>query len=171
VELTELTTLEEAVDLAKTVRALKDVPDTDTDTDTCLCGSKLTQPGWTGNGGDSVSRGGVRGERELEVNAALPRRRRSPVLDQVHRLHRYPTTTQPSFLFVFATWPALRCCSHGPCAHTPALDNIAITIRALGSAIEVTPDFDSLFVFTRHLRSLYEHLNYEDDSESDASSS
>jgi hypothetical protein len=57
-----------------------------------------------------------------------------------------------------------------PRALTPALDNIAITIRALGSAIEVTPDFDSLFAFTRHLRSLYEHLNYEDDDEGDASS-
>ena len=60
--------------------------------------------------------------------------------------------------------------SQSPCAHTPALDNIAITIRALGSAIDVTPDFDSLFVFTRHLRSLYEHLNYEDNSDGDASS-
>src|SRR5690242_10264200 len=44
-------------------------------------------------------------------------------------------------------------------ARATALDNIAITIRALGSAIEVTPDFDTLFVFTGHLRSLYENLN------------
>jgi hypothetical protein len=98
-----------------------------------------------------------------------------PCHDGVDRLSLIKCTvstgTPPSFPFVFATWPALLCVlTPLPRALTPALDNIAITIRALGSAIEVTPDFDSLFVFTRHLRSLYEHLNYEDDDEGDASS-